>query len=45
VTTCNTRCINADCWRTYDDGEKVKFRAKRVYDSFSGDWKWDSGSC
>lgn len=45
VVSCNTRCINADCWRTYDDGQKVRFQAQRKYDSFSGQWKFDSGGC
>lgn len=45
VVTCNTRCVNGDCWRTYDDGHQVHFQAKRVFDSLSGDWKWDGGSC
>ena len=45
VVRCNTRCNNADCWRTYDDDQKVRFQAKRVFDGFSGEWKFDSGSC
>lgn len=42
---CNTRCVNADCWRTYDDGRKVKFRAKQKWDAFDNRFVWDSGSC
>ncbi|ENO83606.1 hypothetical protein [Thauera linaloolentis] len=38
VVTCNTRCINGDCWRTYDDGSKLCFQA-------SSQWKWDEGGC
>ena len=45
VTSCNTRCTNGDCWRTYDDGRKVRFQAKRKWDSFSGSFEWDSGGC
>jgi hypothetical protein len=45
VVSCNTRCVNAMCLRTYDNGKKVRFRAKRVFDSFSGEWKFDSGNC
>lgn len=45
VVTCNTRCVNGDCWRTYDDGHHVQFQAKRVFDPFSGEWKWDDGGC
>ncbi len=42
---CNTRCNNADCYRTYSDGRKVRFRAKQKYNSLSGQYEWDSGSC
>lgn len=45
VTSCNTNCINGDCRRTYDNGRKVRIRAKSVYDPFSGKWNWDAGSC
>lgn len=45
VTSCNTRCVNAACWRTYDDGRKVRVNAKQVYDPFSNQWKFDAGSC
>ena len=45
VVSCNTNCVNANCWRTYDDGRKIQFQARRVYDAISGDWKYDSGSC
>jgi hypothetical protein len=45
VVSCNTSCQNSDCRRTYDTGRKVRFQAKQVFDPFSGEWKWDSGSC
>ena len=45
VVSCNTNCTNADCWRTYDSGRKVRFRAKQVFDPFSGQFKFDSGNC
>ena len=45
VTSCNTNCINGDGRRTYDNGRKVRIRAKSVYDPFSGKWNWDAGSC
>ena len=45
VVTCNTRCVNATCWRTYDDGRQLQFTAKRAYDALSGEWKFESGSC
>jgi len=43
--SCNTRCINADCWRTYDDGRKVKFRAKSKWNPFENRFEWDAGPC
>ncbi len=44
-TTCNTSCTNGDCYRTYADGRKVRFQAQQKYNSFSGQWEWDSGTC
>ena len=43
-TSCNTRCMNADCYRTYDDGRQEHFQAQRKLNAF-GEWEWDSGSC
>lgn len=45
VTSCNTRCNNADCYRTYDDGHKLHFQAKQKFNPISGQFEWDSGSC
>ena len=45
VTSCNTKCVNATCFRTYDDGRKVRFNARQVFDPLSNSWKFDSGSC
>ena len=45
VVSCNTNCVNASCFRTYDDGRRVKFQAKQVFDPFSRTFKFDSGSC
>lgn len=42
--SCNTRCSNADCYRTYDDGKQTHFQAERRLNA-SGEWEWDSGSC
>ncbi|MCK0165895.1 ankyrin repeat domain-containing protein [Marinobacter sp. S6332] len=44
-TTCNTRCSNGDCYRTYSDGRKTRFQAERKYNPFSSQWEYDSGSC
>lgn len=43
--SCNTRCVNGDCYRTYDDGRKVRFQAQQKYNMLSGQWEWDSGGC
>jgi TPR repeat protein len=45
VVSCNTRCVNAACWRTYDNGKKVRFQAQHKFDALSGEWKFDSGAC
>lgn len=45
VVSCNTQCQNVSCWRTYDNGKKVRFQAKQVFDPFTSQWKFDSGSC
>lgn len=43
--TCNTRCNNADCYRTYSDGRQVRFQARQVWDAFNNTFKYDSGGC
>jgi hypothetical protein len=45
VVSCNTKCINGDCYRTYDDGRKLHFQAKQKWDPFESRFDWDSGSC
>ena len=45
VVSCNTSCVNASCMRTYDNGKKVRFQARQVFDPFTQQWKFDSGSC
>jgi hypothetical protein len=44
-TTCNTVGHNADCYRTYDSGKKVRFRAQLKFDPFTNQPTWDAGSC
>jgi len=36
VTTCTTRCVNGDCFRTYDNGRQVQFQAQRKLNPFKG---------
>lgn len=43
--SCNTRCVNSTCWRTYDDGRQVKFQAQSKFNPFTGQFEWDSGNC
>jgi TPR repeat protein len=45
VVSCNTRCVNGDCWRTYDGGRKVRFRATQKINPLTSQFEWDSGSC
>jgi len=30
-TTCSTRCLNGDCFRTYNSGRQVHFQAKHIF--------------
>ena len=43
--TCNTRCVNGDCYRTYGDGRQVHFQARQVWDPMQNAFAWDSGGC
>jgi uncharacterized protein len=43
--TCSTRCINADCYRSYSDGRQVRFQARQVWDAFNSTFTFDSGGC
>jgi hypothetical protein len=45
VVSCNTKCNNGDCYRTYDSGKKVHFQAKQKWNPFNNAFEWDSGSC
>jgi TPR repeat protein len=45
VVSCNTRCMNAACFRTYDDGRKVKFQAEQKWNPLTNQFEFDSGSC
>lgn len=44
-TTCNTKCVNSDCYRTYDDGRRVRFAARQIWNSSSNQFEWDTGGC
>jgi hypothetical protein len=45
VVSCHNQCMNGDCIRTFPNGRKERWQAPRVYDSMSGDWKWETNSC
>lgn len=43
--TCNTNCMNGDCYRTYSDGRQVHFQAQQKFNPFTSQFEWDSGGC
>lgn len=43
--TCSNKCVNGSCVRTFPNGRTERWQAPRVYDTLSGDWKWDTSSC
>jgi len=45
LVTCNTRCTNGDCYRTYGDGRKVRFQARQKWNPINNQFEWDSGGC
>ena len=45
VVSCNTTCFNGDCKRTYDDGRKVRIRAKQTFNPMTSQWEFDAGGC
>lgn len=44
-TTCNTKCFNGNCFRTYSDGRQVNFQAQQRWNPMNNRFEWDSGSC
>lgn len=45
IVSCNTRCINARCYRTYSDGRRVQFTARQNFNPFTRQFEFDSGPC
>jgi uncharacterized protein len=45
ITSCNTRCYNGQCVRTYDSGKHVAFQAEHKFNAFNNEWEWDAGAC
>lgn len=45
VLSCNTRCVNGDCYRTYSNGKKVRFQAQMRMNPFTNQMEFDSGGC
>ena len=45
VTTCNTRCDNSTCFRTYDSGRQVEYQAKQKWNPLTNRFDWDAGTC
>ena len=44
-TSCNTRCINGSCWRTYDNGQHVHLNVPPSMDPFSGEMTFNTPPC
>lgn len=45
VTTCNTRCENSTCYRTYDSGKQVEYQARQKWNPVTNRFDWDAGTC
>ena len=45
VVSCNTKCLNGDCFRTYESGRTMRFQAKSRYNAIEDQWEWDPGPC
>lgn len=45
VVSCNTNCVNGDCYRTYDNGRQVHFQAPLKWNALSGQMEFDAGPC
>jgi hypothetical protein len=43
--TCNTRCNNGDCYRSYGDGRQVHFQAKQKFNPLSSQFEFDTSGC
>lgn len=44
-TSCNTRCFNGDCYRTYDNGKQKHFQVSPTYNPLNSQWEFDAGPC
>ncbi|MFN4327626.1 MAG: DUF4189 domain-containing protein [Limnobacter sp.] len=45
VTTCNSKCINGDCYVTYSSGEKKRVQVRQQYDGLNNTWFYPSPGC
>lgn len=45
VTSCNTRCENGSCWRTYDSGKHKHFIVPPTMDPFTNQMKFETPPC
>lgn len=45
VVSCNTKCFNGDCRRTYDDGRHAHFQVPPSTDPFTGEMKFEAPGC
>lgn len=42
VLTCENRCMNGSCVRTFPDGRQERWQAPRVFNPLSNNWEWDT---
>ena len=43
--TCNTRCENSTCFRTYGSGKQVEYQARQKWNPLTNRFDWDAGTC
>lgn len=44
-TSCNTRCNNGDCYRTYDNGKQKHFQVSPTYNPLNSQFEFNPGPC
>lgn len=42
VLTCENRCTNGSCVRTFPDGRQERWQAPRVFNPVTRNWEWDT---
>lgn len=44
-TSCNTRCNNGDCYRTYENGKQKHFQVSPTYNPLNSQFEFNPGPC